>query len=229
MKSRILIVEDDVELGELVLLYVKREGLAATLCSSAEQGLAAFGARGADLVVLDINLPGMGGFEFLQTLRRQSSVPVIIISARETDEDIVMGLGIGADEFVTKPFAPRVLVARVRAMLRRSRTSRPRTISFGPYVIDLEGYSLLKSGRRVVISTREFEVLRYLVTHPGVPMTPDDIYKGVWGVVFGDLSAVAVYIRRLRQKIEEDPAVPHYVQTLYGRGYRFNPEALRAD
>lgn len=228
-KSRVLIVEDDEELGELVQLYAKREGLAATLCASAEQGLAVFRAGGADVVVLDINLPGMDGFEFLQTMRRESSVPVIIISARETDEDIVMGLGIGADEFVTKPFAPRVLVARVRAMLRRSRTSKPKTIAFGPYVVDLEGYSLLKHGRRIVISTREFEVLRYLVTHPGVPMTPDGIYKGVWGAVYGDLSAVAVYIRRLRQKIEEDPAVPLYLQTMYGRGYRFNPETLRTD
>jgi DNA-binding response OmpR family regulator len=226
VKSRIIIIEDDRELGELVLLYMTREGLTATLCGTAEEGLELFRAEGAELVILDINLPGMDGFEFLQSFRRESSIPVIIISAREADEDIVMGLGVGADEFVSKPFAPRVLVARVRAMLRRTSTPNPRTVSFGPYVMDMEGYCLLRDGARIVISTREFEVLRHLVTHPGVAMTPDEIYRGVWGDVYGDLTAVAVYIRRLRQKIEEDPARPRYLQTIHGRGYRFNPESL---
>jgi len=227
VKSNVIIIEDDRELGELVQLYVTREGITATLCVSAEEGLALFRAEGAELVLLDINLPGMDGFEFLQALRKESTVPVIIISARETDEDMIMGLGVGADEFVTKPFAPRVLVARVRALLRRARTARPTTVGFGPYVMDTEGYSLLRDGKRVVVSTREFEVLRHLVTHPGVAMTPDDIYRGVWGVVYGDLTAVAVYIRRLRQKIEDDPSSPRYIQTIHGRGYRFNPEALQ--
>lgn len=226
MKSRVIIIEDDAELGELVKMYLSQEGLTALLCESAEDGLKLFRAEGAELVVLDINLPGMDGFEFLQTFRRESGVPVIIISAREADEDIVMGLGIGADEFVTKPFAPRVLVARVRAMLRRGQTPKPKTVAFGPYVMDLEGYVLLKEGRRIVISTREFEVLRHLVTHPGVAMTPDEIYTGVWGTIYGDLTAVAVYVRRLRQKIEEDPANPRYLLTIHGRGYRFNAEAL---
>ncbi len=226
MKSRVIIIEDDRELGELVRLYTSREGLTATLCGSAEEGLELCRREGAELVILDINLPGMDGFEFLQKFRKESSIPVIIISAREADEDIVMGLGVGADEFVTKPFAPRVLVARVRAMLRRSTTPNPRTLSFGPYVMDMEGYCLVRDGARIVISTREFEVLRHLVTHPGVAMTPDEIYRGVWGDVYGDLTAVAVYIRRLRQKIEDDPARPRYLQTIHGRGYRFNPETL---
>jgi DNA-binding response OmpR family regulator len=227
MKSRVIIIEDDKELGELVQLYVAREGITASLCGSAEEGLELFRCEGAELIVLDVNLPGMDGFEFLQAFRRQSAVPVIIISARETDEDIVMGLGIGADEFVTKPFAPRVLVARIRAMLRRSRSQKPKTISFGPYVLDIEGYTLLKDGKHVVISTREFEVLRHLASNPGIAMTPSDIYAGVWGVVYGDLTAVAVYIRRLRQKIEDDPSNPRYLQTIHGRGYRFNSEAVR--
>ena len=227
MRNRIIIVEDDRELGELVQLYVSSEGLTATLCGSAEEALELFRSIGAELIVLDINLPGMDGFELLQTLRKESTVPVIIISARETDEDIVMGLGIGADEFVTKPFPPRVLVARVRALLRRSHTMKPRTVSFGPYLLDLEGYSLLKDGNRVLVSTKEFEVLRHMATHPGVAMTPDEIYQGVWGSTFGDLTAVAVYVRRLRQKIEDDPAQPVYLQTIHGRGYRFNADTLK--
>jgi len=123
MKGSIIIVEDERELGELIQMYLRKEGVEAALCPSAEEGLERFRREGADLIVLDINLPGMDGFELLQVLRKESSVPVIIVSAREADEDIVMGLGVGADEFVTKPFAPRVLVARIRAMLRRSRAS----------------------------------------------------------------------------------------------------------
>jgi two-component system response regulator RegX3 len=224
--ERIIVIEDEEELGELVRLYLDKAGMKAALCSTAEEGADIFRREGADLIVLDINLPGMDGFEFLTALRKESAVPVIIISARETDEDIVMGLGIGADEFVTKPFAPRVLMARIRAMLRRSRTPKPQTVSFGPFVMDLEGYSLMRGSRPVVLSTREFEVLRHLVSHPGKAMTPDEIYEGVWGSVFGDLTAVAVYIRRLRRKIEEDPSSPRYLQTMHGRGYRFNPETL---
>jgi DNA-binding response OmpR family regulator len=227
MKARVLVIEDERELGELVLLYLGRDGIEASLHPSAEDGLEAFRRDGAELIVLDINLPGMDGFELLQTLRRESAVPVIIVSAREADEDIVMGLGVGADEFVTKPFAPRVLVARIRAMLRRSRTTLHRTVSFGPFSLDVEGYSLTRAGQRVMLSTKEFEVLRHLASNPGKAMSPDQIYEGVWGSVYGDLTAVAVYIRRLRLKIEEDPANPRYVQTIHGFGYRFNPEELK--
>lgn len=227
MKGQVIIIEDERELGELIRLYLRRDGIEAALCPSAEEGLALFRGEGADLVVLDINLPGMDGFEFLQAFRRESAVPVIIVSAREADEDIVMGLGVGADEFVTKPFAPRVLVARVRAMLRRSRTLKPKTLSFGPFTLDPEGYALTREGRRVILSTKEFEVLRHLARHPGQAMTPDRIYEDVWGPVYGDLTAVAVYIRRIRRKIEEDPRNPRYIQTIHGYGYRFNPDELR--
>ena len=181
-KNRVIIIEDDQELGDLVRIYVTREGIEASLCGSAEAGLALFHSIGADLIVLDINLPGMDGFAFLQALRRESFVPVIIISARESDEDIVMGLGIGADEFVTKPFVPRVLVARISAMLRRGGSATPKRISFDSYVLDYEGYTLTRDGRRITLSTREFELLRHLVTHPGVAMTPDDIYRAGLGI-----------------------------------------------
>jgi DNA-binding response OmpR family regulator len=226
MKGRVIVIEDERELGELVLLYLGKEGIDAALCSTAEEGLELYRSTGAELIVLDINLPGMDGFEFLQTFRRESQVPVIIVSARESDEDIVMGLGIGADEFVTKPFAPRVLVARIRAILRRSRTLASRTLSFGPFTMDPEGYSLMRGGQRVLLSAKEFEVLRYLASSPGKAMSPDQIYQGVWGSVYGDLTAVAVYIRRLRLKIEDDPSHPQYLQTIHGYGYRFSAGAL---
>ena len=227
MKAKIIIIEDEIELGKLVQLYLSKEGIDASLCPTAEEGLELFRRDGADLIVLDINLPGMDGFEFLQILRRESEAPVIIVSAREADEDIVMGLGIGADEFVTKPFAPRVLVARIRAMLRRSRTSDPKTLSFGPFMMDPEGYTITKEGQRVLLSTREFELLRHLARNPGKAMTAYEIYEDVWGSVYGDITAIAVYIRRIRKKIEEDPGNPKYVQTIHGYGYRFNPEMLK--
>ena len=224
MRASVLIIEDEAELAELIQLYLERDGIACKICPSAEAGLAEWRSAPPELVVLDINLPGMDGFEFLQALRRESDVPVIIVSARETDEDIVMGLGIGADEFVTKPFAPKVLVARIRAMLRRSRMPDARPLCFGPFQLDPRAYALFRNGQRIPLSTKEFEVLRFLAGKPGQALTPDEIYEGVWGSVYGDLSAIAVYIRRIRRKIEDDPAQPRLILTIHGYGYRFNSE-----
>jgi len=227
MQGKILIIEDETELGELIQLYLEKEGLGSALCATGEEGLRRFRSSGADLVVLDINLPGIDGFEVLHALRKESPVPVIIVSARESDEDIIAGLGIGADEFVVKPFAPKVLVARIRAVLRRSRMTGIRPLFFGPYRMEPEGYSLTRDGRKIPLSAREFEVLRFLTAHPGQALPPEAIYRGVWGQTFGDLTSVAVYIRRIRHKIEEDGNAPLYVQTIRGQGYRFNRETLR--
>lgn len=226
MRGRVLIVEDERELAELVQLYLEKDGINVTIAGTAEEGLDLLNSDPADLVVLDINLPGMDGFEFLREFRMRSATPIIIVSAREADEDIVMGLGMGADEFVTKPFAPKVLVARIRALLRRARGAATETLRFGPYRLDVNGYSLMKGEQPVVLSSREFEVLRHLATNPGRAIRPDDIYSEVWQNEFGDVSAVAVYVRRIRQKIEDDPTKPYYVQTIHGSGYRFNPDAL---
>ncbi|HEB11783.1 MAG TPA: response regulator transcription factor [Spirochaetales bacterium] len=144
MRAEVLIIEDEREMAELIAMYLQKEGVAVKICESAEQGLAVVEEHTFDLVVLDINLPGIDGFEFLQILRKKSGMPVIVVSAREGDEDIILGLGIGADEFVTKPFPPKVLVARIRALLRRSRSdssgsSESGLRHFGPYSLDMEG------------------------------------------------------------------------------------------
>jgi two-component system response regulator RegX3 len=230
VQARILIVEDVKEMAELIRLYLQKEGMEATICDTAEEALAAFARERFDLVVLDINLPGMDGFEFLQRLRKTSAVPVVIVSARDADEDMILGLGIGADEFVTKPFSPKVLVARVRAMLRRATDLKapPNSVKFGDYVLDIDGYLLKKGGEKVPLSSKEFEVLAYLATHPGKAMTPDTIYGEVWRNQYGDITAVAVYIQRLRKKIEEDPSTPVFIETVHGMGYRFNAEAIHA-
>lgn len=226
MKARVLIVEDELDLAELIRMYLKKDGIESEICTDAESAAEMLIGGAFDLLVLDINLPGMDGFELLQKIRPSTSIPVIVVSARDADEDIIMGFGAGADEFVTKPFAPRVLVARIRALLRRVRASFRHEISFGPYKMDLEGYYLTRDEHRVVLSSREFEVLRHLGMNPGRTMTSDEIYAEVWENRYGDTTSVAVYIRRIRQKLEDDPQNPLYIQTIHGKGYRFNPEML---
>jgi len=227
VKARVLIIEDVREMGDLIRMYLSSEGIETVIRESGELGWEEFHAGPFDLIVLDINLPGMDGFEFLQRLRRESAVPVVIVSARDTDEDMILGLGIGADDFVTKPFSPKVLAARIRAVLRRATDARqaPRnTVCFGPFRLDLEGYLLKKGDERIALSSREFEVLSFLASRPGKAFSPETIYGEVWKNAFGDLTAVAVYIQRIRRKIEEDPSSPRWIETIHGMGYRFNAE-----
>ncbi len=231
MNAKVLIIEDELELGELVQLYLSKDGIDSDIAVSAESGFDFLSKNGYDLITLDINLPGMDGFEFLQKLRQKSDLPVIILSAREGDEDIVLGLGLGADEFVNKPFAPKVLVARIRAVLRRVRSDMDKPFSknifFGSFSLSPEGYHLEKNGERIILSTKEFEVLRFLVQNSGIPFSPDDIYQAVWGQEFGDISTVAVYIQRIRRKLENDPSNPEYILTIHGRGYIFDEGKIK--
>jgi two-component system response regulator RegX3 len=229
LQAQVLIIEDESELAGLMTLYLNNEGIMTTVCNSAEQAIALLDKLSLDLVILDINLPGKDGFEFLQEFRRNNSTPVIIVSARETDEDIIIGLGIGADEYVNKPFAPKVLMARVRAILRRSRqTVLPnRILKFLDFELDIDGFMLKKAGKRLSLSVKEFEVLAFLAENKGVAYTPEQIYENIWGRQFGDITAVGVYVLRLRKKIEPDQHNPLVIQTIHGKGYRFNPEIIR--
>jgi DNA-binding response OmpR family regulator len=230
VQAKILVIEDVKEMADLIRLYLQKEGMEVSLCETGEEGLAEYARARYDLVVLDINLPGIDGFEFLQRLRKTSAVPVMIVSARDADEDMILGLGIGADEFVTKPFSPKVLAARVRAMLRRATDLKasPNSVKFGDFILDIDGYLLKKGGEKVALSFKEFEVLAFLATHPGKAMMPETIYAEVWRNQYGDVTAVAVYIQRLRKKIEKDPSAPVYIETVHGMGYRFNAEAVHA-
>ena len=234
MNAKIMIIEDVREMSDLISLYLKKEGIETFQAESAEIALKKMESWQCDLVLLDLNLPGMDGFEFLNAFRKKSSVPVVIVSARDTDEDVITGLGYGADEFVTKPFSPKVLVARIRALLRRvndSQQTEPANVEkFGPYLLDFNSFALKKTGKdgnmqRVSLSAKEYEILSYLVKNKGKPLTPEVIYANVWNNAYGDLSGVAVYIQRLRRKIEEDPANPKYLETVFGMGYQFtNPD-----
>jgi DNA-binding response OmpR family regulator len=222
MKDRIAIVEDIAEMAELVRLYLENEGWETVLFDSAEAALTGLEDGRISLIILDINLPGMDGFAFLDRYRRTHPTPVLIVSARSADEDIITGLGYGADEFVTKPFSPRVLVARVRAMLRRSQGlgEAPTSVVFGAYSLDTEACLVKKGTERIPLSNREYGVLAYLVEQDGKPSPPEALYRAVWKNLHGDLTAVAVYIQRLRRKLEADPSNPVLIETVPGQGYR---------
>ena len=233
MQGNILVIEDVKELADLVSLYLSREGFEVRAAESAEEGFAVMEAWKPELVILDINLPGMDGFEFLQRFRKSCDTPVLIVSARDSDEDQISGLGIGADEYITKPFSPKVLVARVRALFRRFRDLseakafpqdkiQENIFRFGPFVLDYDSCILKKDNERIPLSAKEYGCLAWLTEHSGKPMDVETIYAGVWKNNFGDLTTVAVYIQRLRKKIEDDPANPVYIETVHGMGYRFN-------
>jgi two-component system response regulator RegX3 len=225
MKGSILIIEDVKDLSDLVKLYLEKEGLQIKTAETAEEGLSLLKEWEPDLILLDLNLPGMDGFEFLSTYRKNRNTPVMIVSARTADEDLISGFSTGADEFVTKPFSPRVLAARVRALLKRvqnSKETQNRVFQFGPYTLDYDVCILKKDDGKIPLTVKEYEVLACLTEIPGRPLGPEQIYNAVWKNDYGDLTTVAVYIQRLRKKIEDDSGNPRYIETVHGRGYRFN-------
>ncbi len=230
MRANVLIIEDELEIAELVQLYLQKEGIDSFLVDSAEKGLVFLAENAVDLIILDINLPGKDGFEFLQQFRKSSTLPVIVVSARESDEDVIMALGVGADDFVTKPFSPKVLSAKVRAFLRRSMVfsgDERKIFRFGPFSLDYHGYNLKRGEELVSLSAREFEILRLLVEHSGVAFSLKEIYDQIWGQEYGDITAVSVYVQRIRKKIENDFKNPLYIKTIHGKGYLFSRELVQ--
>ena len=225
--AKILIIEDEPQMATLISHYVKKGGMEAISCASAESAMEAISAQPPHAVLLDLNLPGMSGMDFLRKFRedKKNLVPVIVVSGNDRDEDIVAALDLGADDFVTKPFSPRVLQARLSAALRRQAQTEAaveETIQFGEYTI-LENSCVLKRGTaKVRLSAREFDVLNFLARHEGENLSPEKIFSAVWKVPFGDVTAVAVYIQRLRKKIEKDPQNPQYIKTIFRYGYRFD-------
>ena len=225
MQFKALVIEDDPAIADLIRLYLRNDGINASVEADAEAGLAFLKKEAADVVLLDLNLPGMSGFEFLKSLRATSTVPVLIVSAREEDSDMVLGFGLGADDFIVKPFSPRVLVARVRAHLRRAQiTAGDRIVQFGPFALNLDSMTLKKGDERIPLPTREMDLLAFLAGHAGRAYRSEELYSEVWGNPYGDVTTVAVHIQRIRKKIEPDSSEPAYLRTVHGKGYRFFPE-----
>jgi len=237
MNSRprtVLVVDDDLTVSDVVSRYLQRAGYQVTRAADGSAALAEFRRHQPDLVVLDLMLPGIDGLEVCRRLRQQTAqVPVIMLTALGEEADRVLGLQLGADDYVTKPFSPRELVLRVQSVLRRvaGAASPPATtavLTDGDLVLDPNRRVVCRGGHELVLTVREFDLLAYLMRHPGRAFRRAELLEGVWGWTFGDQSTVTVHVRRLREKVEEAPAVPRRIVTVWGVGYRYEPEPAGA-
>ena len=223
----VLVVDDDPTVAEVVAAYLHRTGHAVRLASDGPAAVAAAHTRLPDLVVLDLMLPGYDGFEVFRRIRRLGPVSVIMLTARASEQDRILGLELGADDYVTKPFSPRELALRVRSVLRRAdrpplRAETAEVLRHGPLEVDLTRHQAHCDGELLNLTVREFELLAFLLAHPGQVYTRADLMRRVWGWEFGDQSTVTVHVRRLREKIEPEPALPRYLVTVWGVGYRLD-------
>jgi DNA-binding response OmpR family regulator len=227
MSSRILVVEDDERIRSSMRLALEEEGYEVDDVGSGEEALDHFAAQAPDVTLIDLMLPGMDGFECCRALRRQSAVPIIMVTARTDTHDIVAGLEAGADDYVTKPFVAKELGARIRALLRRARPAEeePRVLSFGDLeLIPEQGVLRHHDGEDVHCTRTEFRLLCELATNPNKVLTREQLLDRVWGYdYFGDGRLVDVHIRRLRTKVEPDPALPRHILTVRGMGYKLVP------
>jgi DNA-binding response OmpR family regulator len=221
--SRILIVEDDERIRSSMRLALEEEGYTVDGVGSGEEAVARFEDEPYELVLIDLMLPGIDGFEACRTLRRMSTVPVIMVTARSDTHDVVAGLEAGADDYVTKPFVAKELAARIRALLRRSRHEGedPAVLSFGDVEIEPEAGVVRRAGEEVHCTRTEFRLLCELANHPGKVLSREQLLERVWGYdYFGDGRLVDVHVRRLRTKVEPDPASPRFILTVRGMGYK---------
>jgi DNA-binding response OmpR family regulator len=226
--TRVLVVEDDRTVAEVVSRYLEREGFAVESVTDGQDALVSADAHLPDLVVLDIMLPGLDGLEVCRRLRSRAPIPVVMLTARGGEEDRVLGLELGADDYVSKPFSPRELTARVKAVLRRARAplgdlERAETLEYNGLQLDLGAREARVHGELATLTTREFELLAFLAQRPRQVFRRDELLEHVWGYTYGDTSTVTVHIRRLREKVEDDPSAPRRITTVWGVGYRFDP------
>jgi DNA-binding response OmpR family regulator len=222
--ARVLVVDDDPTVSEVVAGYLDRAGYLVDRADDGPTALARAGEHRPDLVVLDLMLPGMDGLEVCRLLRGRGPVPVIMLTARGDEDDRILGLEVGADDYVTKPFSPRELVLRVESVLRRSRPDAgTRPLCAAGLAVDPTARRATRDGAELSLTLREFDLLAFFLRHPGRALSREDLMREVWGWDFGDLSTVTVHVRRLRGKVEDDPARPRLIQTVWGVGYRFEP------
>ncbi|MGZ4447495.1 MAG: response regulator [Nocardioides sp.] len=221
--ARVLVVDDDHTVREVVVSYLRAHEHDVLEAGDGEEALATMGRTPADLVVLDLMLPGIDGLEVCRRLRETSSVPVIMLTALGDETDRVVGLEQGADDYVTKPFSPRELALRVDSVLRRTGEKAPvqDVLTDGDLVVDSVRHEVRRGGEVLALTTREFDLLRFLVAHPGTAFSREDLLQQVWGWSIGDRSTVTVHVRRLREKVERDATRPERLQTVWGVGYRW--------
>jgi DNA-binding response OmpR family regulator len=228
--QRVLVVDDEPRILEVVQKYLAREGFQVATARDGEAALTTFSSDNPDLIVLDLMLPKVDGLEVFRRLRAKSSVPVIMLTAKGEETDRVVGLELGADDYITKPFSPRELVARVKAVLRRSTAGSmldagDRPITRGQMRIDPLARSVEVQGKTLDLTSKEFDLLWFFASHPGQVFTRTQLLDHIWGYEFyGDASTVTVHVRRVREKIEPEPANPRYITTVWGVGYKFEKD-----
>ena len=227
--TRVLVVEDEESISDPLSYLLRQEGFEVAVAATGPDGLAEFERSGADIVLLDLMLPGLSGTEVCRALRAKSSVPVIMLTARDSEIDKVVGLELGADDYVTKPFSSRELVARVRAVLRR-RGAEPTAeeasgaLEAGPVRMDVERHVVTVAGEQVALPLKEFELLELLLRNAGRVLTRGQLIDRVWGADYvGDTKTLDVHVKRLRAKVEPDPGEPKHLLTVRGLGYKFEP------
>jgi two-component system, OmpR family, response regulator RegX3 len=225
--TRILVVEDEESLSDPLSYMLRKEGFEVALAETGPAALEEFDRRGADLVLLDLMLPGLSGTEVCRALRSRSTVPVIMLTAKDSEVDKVVGLELGADDYVTKPYSARELVARIRAVLRRHGEPEElvtATIEAGPVRLDVDRHVVSVSGEPVSMPLKEFELLELLLRNAGRVLTRGQLIDRVWGSDYvGDTKTLDVHVKRLRAKVEPDPGLPRHIVTVRGLGYKFEP------
>lgn len=224
---RVLVVEDDHAVAQVISDYLNRAGYSPVVVPDGAVGLELAHQMAPDLVILDVMLPGLNGIQVLQQLRTRSQVPVIMLTSLGAEDDRLRGLEAGADDYLTKPFSPRELVMRVQAVLRRTATmpvaAANKVVRVGDLEVDQAARVVSKAGRKLTMTNKEFELLVFLLDNPGRVFRRDELLRAVWSYDIGDASTVTVHVRRLRAKIEDDPARPTALVTVWGVGYRFDP------
>ena len=225
MPDIVLIADDDQAVLTMLYKVVRSNGIEADTAASGEEALALLEQKPYDLLLLDVNMHGMDGFQVVQAIRRRGlKLPIIIVSGRKEDYDTLYGLDIGADDYVTKPFNPVTLGAKVKALIRRSRNHLPgvdSVIAAGPYNYNTSTLRFYKNGREILLSSKENAMMKLFIDNVNRIFSKDMLYDLIWGEAIIDENAIMVYVNRLRQKIEEDPSNPQYIQTVRGLGYRF--------
>ena len=226
--NKILIGEDEVAIADLEKDYLELSDFTVDICNTGDEGLEAALKGNYDLVILDLMLPGLDGFEVCRRIREEKDIPILMVSAKKDDIDKIRGLGLGADDYMTKPFSPSELVARVKAHMARYErlvgTQKPQN-----EMVEIRGIRIDKTARRVYVdgvertfTTKEFDLLTFLAEHPNHVFTKDELFREIWDMdSIGDIATVTVHIKKIREKIEKDSSKPEYIETIWGVGYRF--------
>jgi DNA-binding response OmpR family regulator len=228
--QRILVVDDEKQIVEVLKMYLERDGFRVSTASDGAAALAAFESQPPDLVLLDLMLPQVDGLEVFRRLRAKHATPIIMLTARGEEIDRILGLELGADDYIVKPFSPREVVARVKTVLRRAAGAREessgKAVEVGELLIDPTTREVNIGARQIELTSKEFDLLYFLAMHPGQVFTRAQLLDRVWGYkFFGDASTVTVHVRRLREKIEANPTEPRFVTTVWGVGYKFEKES----